>query len=262
MQTQSLYEALRELVSKRSTGRLQVSHWQGKQGFVNLSDGKIVQCQVGALRGREALEVLAGWITVELSFLDNVETLTVDVYEDTSELMDFLGNRYEEVQKLKEVVPGPDAVFALSPKAHEGRISVSGRLWKLLALVNGRNSVKDICLSLKASEFSVTKALAFLAIRGMVKLVTPERPLDPELREPFLRELEERLAIYIGPIASLMIQEALREMNKSSEYLTKDDLPLLVERISPLIDTEIERIEFQKHMLSVIQHVLSRARKA
>jgi hypothetical protein len=44
-------------------------------------------------------------------------------------------------------------------------------------------------------------------------------------------------------------------MAKSREYVTRSDLPLLVERLSENVDDESERIEFQTRMLPLIQGI-------
>lgn len=256
---ENLYEILEELTAKRKSGRLKVSHWEGREGIIGLSDGKIVHCQVGSLRGKDALEVIRGWITISAIFHDNVESLAVDVGEETSEVLYSFRQRWEEIGRLRELVPGPDAVFVLSPNVQEGRVTVDARLWRVLALIDGRNSLKDICLKLKASEFSVTKALGFMAQKKMITMVATERPLKPELKERFFKDLEERLAEQIGPIASVMIDEALEELGKSRDYVSKADLPIIVEKISHLVEGEKEKIGFQRQMLFTIQTILSQS---
>lgn len=259
---QSLYETLSKLVAEGRSGRLQVNHWPGREGVIGLSDGRIVHCQVGRFRGREALEFLGNWMSVSISFYENVESLVVDVEDETQQLLSFLEQRDQEFRKIRTVVPGPDAVFALSPEAQDGRVTVNGKLWKVVALVNGRNSVKDICLSLRANEFSVSRILAYLANRGIIKMLSAQKPLDPTWTRKFLGEMEELLAGHIGPIAPVIIQDTLAEMGKNLDYLNREDLPVLVERISDLIEEEPARVEFQKAMLGVIQEILSQKETA
>ncbi len=255
--SQSLYETLKKLVEDGRSGRLQVNHWPGREGVIGLSDGRIVHCQVGRLRGKEALEFLSNWMSISLSFYENVESLVVDVEEDTNQILSFLEERHEEIRKIRALVPGPEAVFALSADTQAGRVSVDSKLWKVLALVNGRNSVKDICLSLKANEFSVSRVLAHLANRRIIKMVSAQKPLDPTLLKRFMGEMEELLAAQIGPIAPVIIQDTLGEMGMNLDYLNREDLPVLVERISDLIEEEPARVEFQRAMLGVIQSIPS-----
>lgn len=255
--TGSLYTRLRELVAQGRSGRLRVIHWLGREGVVGLNEGKIVHCQVGRLRGREALEFLSNWMSVSLEFYENVESLSMDLDEDTTEILSFLERREEEFNKVRALVPGPESVFALSPEAQNGRVTVNGRLWKVLALVNGRNSVRDICVNLRANEFSVSRVLAHLASRRMIRLVATQRPLAPQLIHAFMETLEENLADHIGPIAPVMIQDTLEEMGKEADYLTGEDLPLVVERLSGLIEDEPKRVEFQGKMLALLKQTLS-----
>lgn len=255
--TQGLYETLSKLVAEGRSGRLQISHWPGREGVIGLSEGRIVHCQVGKFRGREALEFLSNWMSISLSFYENVESLVVDVEEETQLLLSLLEQKDQEFRKIRSLVPGPEAIFALCPEAQDGRVTVNGKLWKVLALVNGRNSVKEICLSLKANEFSVSRVLAYLANRQIIKMVSAQKPLEPALTKEFMGQMEELLAAQIGPIAPVIIQDTLGEMGKNLDYLNREDLPVVVERISELIEEEPARIEFQRAMLGVIQRILS-----
>jgi hypothetical protein len=72
-------------------------------------------------------------------------------------------------------------------------------------------------------------------------------------RDTFFGTLEETLTGYIGPIAAVVIDDVLAEMNKSRDFINRYDVPLLVERISENLDDEEERIQFQSHMLTLIQ---------
>ena len=251
----TLFEALNHLETEGRSGRLHVEHWEGREGIIGLNDGKIVHCQVGRIRGMEALKVLRSWISVSLRFFENVENLSVDVEEDTREILASLETQDKEIKSIRNLIPGPQAIFALSADCPESRVSLNSKLWKVLAMVNGRNSVKDICAALRATEFSVAKILAHLNGRKIIRMVALVRPIAMQHREPFFRELEDTLANHIGPIASVLVEDALLEMGKSREYITRNDLSLLVERIGESVEEERERIEFQGHMLAVIQRI-------
>jgi len=63
------------------------------------------------------------------------------------------------------------------------------------------------------------------------------------------------MAQSIGPIAPVVIEDTLREMGKNPEHITKNDLPLIVEKVSENIDDEGERMQFQSQMLALIQRI-------
>ncbi|RLA81545.1 MAG: hypothetical protein DRG33_00340 [Deltaproteobacteria bacterium] len=252
----TLYEALQHLYDEGLSGRLHIYHWDDQEGVIGLNNGLIVHCHVRDLRGMEALEVIRNWVTISMNFFENVENITVNIEEDTESILASLEEQDREIKLFRQLIPNADAVFELSPEGPDSNISLTPRTWKFLALVNGRNTIKDICRALGASEFSVMKALYLLAKGRIIRLVALEEILPATVRERFLKEMEEAMAQYIGPIASIVIDDTFREMGKNPEHITKNDLPLIVERVSENIDDEGDRVKFQSQMLSFIQRIL------
>jgi hypothetical protein len=250
-----LFEALTKLSRERKSGRLHVRQWEDKEGIVGLNDGRIVHCQVGRLRGPEAFKVLRNWMSTELRFFENVENLTVDMEEETEEILASLEAQDREIRAIRDVIPNHHVIFALSQEGPQSRVALDPRIWKVLSAVNGRSSVKDICVGLRASEFSVAKVLTYLHGRKFIRTVAMVRPVAPPLREAFFRELEDALAQYIGPIASVVIEDALAALGRGRDYVSRNDLPLLVERIGESVDDESDRIRLQGRMLAVIQRL-------
>jgi hypothetical protein len=255
----SLFEALSGLARDRKSGRLQVRHWEDKEGTIGLNDGRVVHCQVGRLRGPEAFKVLRNWMSVTLRFFENVENLSVDIEEGTEGILSSLEAQDREIKAIRDVIPSQQVIFAMSQEGPEARVALDPRIWKVLSTVNGRNSVKDICVALRASEFSVAKILSYLHGRKFIRTVAVVRPVAPRHREPFFQELEGALAQYIGPIASVVIEDSLVALGKSRDYVSRNDLPLLLERVGESVEDEKERIQFQGQMLALIQKLFKEA---
>ncbi len=251
----TLFESLTQLVKEGKSGRLHVQHWEGKEGIIGLNNGRIVHCQYQRMRGAEAFRILRNWMSISMRFFEKVENLSVDMEGDTQEILSSLEAQDREIKNIRDLIPTPQAIFALAPDSSEGRVSINGRIWKVLALINGRNSVKDMCVALRASEFSVAKVLSYLHSRRIVQVVAMIRPIATRVREAFFEEMEGALAQHIGPIAPVIIADTLIETGKSREYINRDDLPLLVERIGESVEDDKERVQFQSHMLALIQRL-------
>jgi len=255
MEGWTLFEALRYIYDNVLSGRLHVYHWGGREGIIGINDGLIVHCQVGTLRGMEAFNVLRNWVSISLRFFENVENLNVDIEEKTEAILDTLEAQDREIKRFRQFIPNAQAVFELSPEGPEGNISFGPRMWKFLSMINGRNSVKDICRALGASEFAVMKVLYLLAKGKVIRLVATDEILPATVRESFIEEMQKLMAQSIGPIAPVVIEDTLREMGKNPEHITKNDLPLIVEKVSENIDDEGERMQFQSQMLALIQRI-------
>jgi hypothetical protein len=245
----SLYSILLPLVERGKTGLLHVSHWDRKEGTIGLHEGQIVHCKYGGLKGMEALNVIRNWITISVRFNDGMEAHKVDVAQGTSAILAKLQEQHYIIYQIKKAVPSPYAIFALHSDPPSETVSMSRAVWKVLSMVNGRNTVKDICVALMASEFSVSKVIYHLSVHGYIRLVAVEEPIGWERGGEFLQRLESQLALFIGPIAPFVVEDVLAEMGKSREMLDRGDMPLLVERVSHMLEDSRERVQFQEHML-------------
>jgi hypothetical protein len=239
-----------------------VEHWENKEGVIGLNDGRIVHCQCLKYRGLEALNILRNWISVSFRFFENVENVSIDIEEATQALLASLEAQEKEVKRIRELIPNPQVIFVLSRDSPESRISLDRGLWRVLAMINGRNSVKDICLGLKANEYSVCRVLLYLFGRKMIRMAAAETPLAASLRELFFNEMEEALCQHLGPIGPVVIEDTLAELGKGREYIGKDDLALLIDRIGENLEEEDERFRFQGRMLAVIQRISEEDDKA
>jgi hypothetical protein len=251
----TLFEVLDDLHDKKKSGRLHVYHWEEKEAIVGVKGGRIIHSRAGKLRGIKAFNVIRNWVTVSFRFFDNVKDLLIDIEEETDTLLRSLEEQNAYVVKLRNVIPSPQIIFALSPESPDEKVSFNKGVWKVLSLVNGRNSVKDICQSSRANEFSVLRLLSALNRRGIVYMASAEPPLDIQDRERFLQEMEATLARYVGPMASLVVEDTLKEMGRGREYICRDDLPLLIERICEIMEDEKDQIQFQGRMLGLIQKI-------
>jgi hypothetical protein len=106
------------------------------------------------------------------------------------------GRRMGEWAGIREQIPAADAVLVLSPApaAEDGTVSVGVAEWGLLALVDGRRTVRDIVELTGKGEFTTTKLLAELAERGFVHVASAEDDAGGALAEMVARrEMLQRL---------------------------------------------------------------------
>ena len=254
-ESRTLFEALSAITLEGKSGRLNVEHWDKKEGIIGLSNGKIVHCRYQSQTGIDALSTISKWISVSIRFFEGVESIDHNIHEDTASILAGLSRQEKDIRRLSELIPGPQTIFILSPDSPEENISLSRGVWRVLALIDGRNSVKDVCRILNASELSVSKAIYYLYGRKFLRIAALDRPMEATQRDFFFEQMSETLMRHIGPIAPLIIDDALETMGKTREYINQDDLPLLVELMGENFDEEDERVDFQKRMLDLIRQI-------
>lgn len=82
------------------------------------------------------------------------------------------GRRLKETGRLQESIPSLDVVARLSPQqdARMRSINLSGEQWKLISLINGRSTLRQIADSGGLTELQVRKVTRELMTAGLVEL--------------------------------------------------------------------------------------------
>jgi hypothetical protein len=122
---------------------------------------------------------------------------TVGLTVATGHLITEGAKRLGDWSAIREHVPSLDAVLALSaqPSVEGDRVSVHVEDWQLLALVDGRRTVRDIVELTGKGEFTTSKRLADLVRQGYISVAAPDGDggalAGMVARREMLRRLEE-----------------------------------------------------------------------
>ena len=97
------------------------------------------------------------------------------------ELLASIGVRFDELAEIRKVVPSEAAVPKISAAMPDGKseVTITANQWRLLALVDGRNSIEQIGRRVEMSDLTVLRTLYPLANEGLLQ-VAEERAL-PEV---------------------------------------------------------------------------------
>ena len=140
----------------------------------------------------DAVSDLLGWPAGSFSFApDETNPDDVGLALTVAEIVDETASRGGEWERLRRLVPSTDSVLRIPPTP-PADLAVAPEEWALIALVDGRRSVRDLIELTGAVRFSVVARLAGLIERGL--LVTVEEGEDPALvlarRQALLDRLE------------------------------------------------------------------------
>lgn len=116
---------------------------------------------------------------------------------DSSTLMEEATRRLDEWHSIAAQVPAADAVASVLPNFTDGEsITLTAAQWHLLALIDGRRSVRELVDLSGESEFATCRLLADLVTSGLVEVVDAGEAGRSRLAELLaareaLRRLEE-----------------------------------------------------------------------
>ncbi len=151
-----------------------------------------------------------------------------------------------------DVMPGDLAalVFKRVPAQNLGEFSLDGRMLSVLMEVDGRQSVGTI-----AKKLGMTLGAIRPVISGLSKLKLIEAGEDSlsVLDAGFLDALKGRLALAVGPIAEVLIEDAAEDLGYTPNRFPSHRAAELVDLLARQIRREDKMTEFKQHMVGMIR---------
>jgi len=227
----SLYEAMKQKTDEKASGCLYVTNnADAREGKIILNHGKIMAILVEKKDGKKSDQNLLDWLRVSVSFSDKIPNIDLAAIRaiDTEKFMDSLEKADALMKKMKEIIPGNDAVFRIvrmpTPR-FEG--FDAGKLRVSLAL-KGEKSVSQLINITRMSEIEVLSDICWLHTNALVELVSKSESLSGEKKIDFMNAFRERLADLIGPVADMVMEDAFETIGADNPD-DLDTLPMILE---------------------------------
>lgn len=145
-------------------------------------------------------------------------------------------------------------VFKLSSRELAGEINLKPEAWRVLAQVNGARTVAEIAQSLGMDTATAARSAEQLFQAGLLEptagnLQAPQATVDSK----FFGWVTQEFARIIGPMASIILEDAIAALDETPGQFPRDRIAELVEAISVEIRDDAKRIRFQQIMLDAIR---------
>ncbi|MBF0411205.1 MAG: hypothetical protein HQK70_00665 [Desulfamplus sp.] len=155
----------------------------------------------------------------------------------------------------------------------EDSVTLSSSEWTIIVMLNKYPDFNRLISELKKnynmSVEEIKASLGKLQKRNILKLFQTQvaentdtvleaataSVVIPETPVIFWERLENELSKAIGPIASIVIDDAVTEFNIQRENFPAKFLYSLVEKVAAEIHSHAEKTQFQKAMLEVIKQI-------
>ena len=111
------------------------------------------------------------------------------------EVMRVTSERVAELERIRIDIPSETSVLSISSGTPEdvSAITVSAEQWKMLALVNGRNTVADIGRIAELNDLSVLRLLHGMVARGLLEVLPAEA--QTETSESIRSEADREISL-------------------------------------------------------------------
>lgn len=145
-----------------------------------------------------------------------------------------------------------DMVFKLSQRRSPSEVKLKSLEWAIVTQLDGEKTVGQIgeILSLNAEEaramFRRLRSEELLDLVGTVRT-------DPVVPEDLLEEIEYQFTYVVGPVASVVMDDIIEDMQRARGTLERRQLPLLVELIALEISDGEKRRRFQRQIFDRIK---------
>lgn len=191
----------------KKTGGVHIKGLRGQQsldGWLYFRDGKIIAAQLDGLPPLEAAFAFFTLTTGPFQFYDHLQPESQTITQSNEMIIMEGIMRQEQWAQLQEHTPGLNMVPRLipNPSSNGTEISLEADEWRVLTMVNGKNTVAQIAQKSGLGELRTGEIIARLLADGLIE------KRDASLAETLFPELERMVMTSLGTSARAMLYDA------------------------------------------------------
>lgn len=246
-----LFDVLKPLFTSKKTGKIMFKGKDGGELYLEL--GNITHAKTNNAVGEYAFFTLMGLKVGKVSFEPDEVPSERTISISTEQLLLNWSYRKQEWDKIKEVIPAPNAFFRLSLQKSPENKNINADQWNVLALCNGTKTVSEIAETLNWDELRASKTILQLAQLGLLEKAGEHKPAKKKpVSENFLLMVEAELRKMIGPMAPLIINDKLSDLGETKDSLGQDQASSFIERLSEEVSPDSKKKEFLRVMMDFL----------
>jgi hypothetical protein len=196
----------------KKTGAVQIHGQRGDErmeGWLYFQDGKIIGAKLAKLPPLEAAYTFFTFSSGPFRF-DDMITLDQPTITVSNEVIIMEGiMRQDAWATIQQGVPSLSLVPRLIPNPTTGttEINLEAEEWRVLTMINGRNTVDQIAQRSGLGEFRTCEIIAQLLANGLIEM------REPESTDALATELERIAVDVLDAQALSLLQEAAKQAN-------------------------------------------------
>jgi hypothetical protein len=250
-----LVDLLKMLAAGGQTGHLELTSGLD-QGDLYLVQGELVHAECDMRAGEAAFGRLITWPNGQFRFEPGAPAPGRSIEKPLDRLLADSARAASEREAIRRVVPNNEAIPRMARKAPAASVTVSAEDWELLALIDGQMSVAELAQTRRVDDIEMTKALYRMKLGGLVEIASAQvaAPQQRALAGPgFFQALNTAVAAALGPLAEIIIDDAVEDLGFTRATFPRDGVASLAERISSEIRDAEKRVRFQQTMLQMLR---------
>lgn len=145
-----------------------------------------------------------------------------------------------------------NALVKLTENAAPREANLRSLEWAVITQIDGKKTVADIAETLSLNSAELDEIFSRLIEENLVEIVGILENRS-YITENFFKDVEYSLLLNVGPVAKVLLDDLLTEMNADRRKFPKNLLPLLIEQLSFEISDPAKRFLFMKEMLKRLE---------
>jgi hypothetical protein len=248
-----LEQVLARLATSHLTGRLALNRGD-EHGVIDVREGEVVHAADGQRTGDEAFQALIGWRDGSFRFEQGATGSRVTVAPGAIARLQEARREAAERETVRKTIPPDQAVPVLVATAPGGPVTLQPMDWQFITRVDGVRTVAEIARELGIDGIELGRLAFGLLGEGLIDIRLPvsRRADAPPAGRAFFQELDRRAAAALGPIALVVIDDALEALGTTRESLTQPMASSLVELVALEITEDQRRVAFERGMVEVL----------
>lgn len=205
----------------KKTGGVEVHARRGTEqldGWLYFNEGKICGAQLGSLSGEEAAYTLFTCNGGPFTLHEHIPLPTPNVrVSNEVVIMEGIG-RQDEWVNMAERMPPKAMVLRLvaNPRSSSREINLEADKWRVLTMINGKNTVGDIIQLSGLGDFASCRIIIELMDAGLI-----DGRIEEHQAPPLYPELEKLAVAGIGNSARMLLADAFRRAGLKPDDSTK-----------------------------------------
>jgi hypothetical protein len=140
-------------------------------------------------------------------------------------------------------------VFQLSVKNEPGELSLDKEMLAVIRELDGKKSIGMVVKNTGLELDKIREIIAKLLTHGIIALVNQSMPM---MKEDFFVYLTDQLSKATGPMAEVLIDEAVASLDCSQSLFPRHRVQELIDLLAPKIFREEKRAAFKENLYKKI----------
>jgi DNA-binding MarR family transcriptional regulator len=205
----------------RRTGVLVIIS-DGQRAEIFFQDGEAVHAILGDVIGEQAVYKVFNWSRGKFDFEAKIVPTPKTITVGSQNLILEATRRIDEWSKLKNLIPGENAVLSFSPNPPDGshNITLSPEEWRILSLIDSKRTVDDLAKLTGFSTLYVTKTLYGLVSSGLLEVTGKKELKEEEVRHEEAEKGTSAFQTFIGKIGGTFGITGVKKLEEEEEEFT------------------------------------------